>query len=911
MKNSNNDKDRLLVRISSWFFVNWRYTFLLWMTTLIAGFATYGWIIHREGFPSIQFPLTVVNGTYFVDDVNRVDAEVGKPLADKVSAMPEVSTATMNVGGNFFSLVVQFKDSINPQQGTKLLKDTVALAALPPQAQINFTTIDPAAFLNKYDVLVSLYNDDPNARASDLQTAADKVVSQLQNDELVESAAVEPLIRSGVNPATQQTEQRQIAYNTIGVLENGNIRFRPSITIGLDRKRDKVDILDFSKHLQEKTLPALKLEDLGKGYGIDLSGDFAEQINTQIDSLQLNLRDGLIAVALVSFLFITWRASVITGITMVSVIAVVIGILHIVGYSLNTITLFALVLSLGLFVDDATIVVEALDANRKRKQSSLEIVKTTIRGVGTASLAGTFTTVLVFLPLVFVSGVLGEFIRLMPITIILAMLVSLALSLTLIPLLSRRLLLQANARKNSAIDKFNIVVIFERIASQFAASLPQMLSSSKRTKGRLVAVSMVILSLVSIFSAGFYARKVAFNIFPSSKDSDQIGFQITFPDGYTIAQAQEATATLNAVINRELDGEVRKVTYGTSSQPNERTADAGIELVSYRERERKSPEMITALQRGFNDAVDPAVSVRVIQLDAGPPVEEFPFRVQIYEDDKSKAMVLATQLRDYLQGATVTRPNGTTGKITRVRLPSDASVTRKDGKRVFEVQAAFDASDTSALVVAAENYTKEAFTDDRLRSLGFDPANIGFDYGQESQNADSFKSLGIVFPLALALIYILLVFQFRSLIQPLLIFIAIPFSLLGVFAGLYYTDNSISFFSMLGLIGLTGISVNNTILLTDFANQERKLGKGPVESISRAVKKRFRPLITTTLTTVFALLPLALSDPFWEALAFTLMFGLLSSTLLVIFAFPYYYLAVEWLRSKVRPRTWRRARARE
>lgn len=125
---------------------------------------------------------------------------------------------------------------------------------------------------------------------------------------------------------------------------------------------------------------------------------------------------------------------------------------------------------------------------------------------------------------------------------------------------------------------------------------------------------------------------------------------------------------------------------------------------------------------------------------------------------------------------------------------------------------------------------------------------------------------------------------------------AIPFSLFGVFLGLTLTDNSFSFFVMLGLLGLIGIVVNNTILLTEYANQERDNGADRHQAISEAVKDRFRPLVTTTLTTVFALLPLALSDPFWQALAYTLIFGMISSTTLIIISFPYYYLLFERIR---------------
>jgi multidrug efflux pump subunit AcrB len=119
---------------------------------------------------------------------------------------------------------------------------------------------------------------------------------------------------------------------------------------------------------------------------------------------------------------------------------------------------------------------------------------------------------------------------------------------------------------------------------------------------------------------------------------------------------------------------------------------------------------------------------------------------------------------------------------------------------------------------------------------------------------------------------------------------AIPFAIFGVAFGLFITHNDISFFSMLGVFALIGISLNNTILLTDYANQAQREGKSASEAIAGAVKARLRPLLTTSITSVLALLPLALADPFWEGLAYALIFGLLSSTLLVITVFPYFYL---------------------
>jgi HAE1 family hydrophobic/amphiphilic exporter-1 len=147
--------------------------------------------------------------------------------------------------------------------------------------------------------------------------------------------------------------------------------------------------------------------------------------------------------------------------------------------------------------------------------------------------------------------------------------------------------------------------------------------------------------------------------------------------------------------------------------------------------------------------------------------------------------------------------------------------------------------------------------------------------------------------ISLVAMFILLTIQFRSVLKPVLIFLAIPFSLFGVAFGLYITGNDLSFFSMIGFIGLIGIVVNNTILLVDAASRYKRQGNDSVESIAKGLQERFRPLFTTTFTTVVALTPLALSDPFWEPLAVTIIFGLISSTILVILSFPAYYIVFD------------------
>jgi multidrug efflux pump subunit AcrB len=218
---------------------------------------------------------------------------------------------------------------------------------------------------------------------------------------------------------------------------------------------------------------------------------------------------------------------------------------------------------------------------------------------------------------------------------------------------------------------------------------------------------------------------------------------------------------------------------------------------------------------------------------------------------------------------------------------------------VLTVTSQFDGTDTTTLTTLAQDAVKKEFDADKLASYGLSDGDVTFNLGQEQENQDSFKSLAIAFPILLGVIFVLLAVQFRSLLQPLLIFMALPFSLFGVTLGLYLTDNAFSFFAMLGFFALIGLSIKNTILLTDYANQARRSGMSPIDAAVAALGERFRPLVATSLTAICSLIPLAVTSPFWQGLAVVLIFGLASSTFLVLTVFPYYYLGAEYLRMRI------------
>ncbi|MCE7936569.1 efflux RND transporter permease subunit [Candidatus Saccharibacteria bacterium CPR2] len=876
----------ILVKLGVGSLKRYRVTLLLWLLIVLIGLASYTTLLKREGFPSIETPVAIINGSYFVNNPKTVDDQVVQPLNKVLIEIPEIEQIRSNVRGDFFNLVVQFDSDISSKNGIEIIQNQIdRQLSLPEGVQIEYQEIEAAKFNGTADLLISVYKN-PNTPTNELVESANELVRILDSKDSVRSASVEQYYKSGVNPITGEEVQKEVAFGQIGVKDRGRIEFYPSVTVNVERK-ENVGVFELSDEAEKAINEAIDNNQIN-GAKATISADFSESVNTQIESLQSSMVTGLIVVILISFILISWRASIIIALFMLSGVLAIFGALYLIGYTLNTITLFALVLVLGLFVDDATIVVEAIDANNKQGRRKLEIIKTALSKAALASLAGTLTTVLVFAPMLFVSGILGEFIRQLPVTIIISLLISLLFSVTIVPFMAGPILLHKKETKGTSLSR----KIENGIAS-WLAKFPLLLKTNKK-KGVLVATLMVLLSLVFFASGLFIVKnKISFNIFPRSKDADSILISTSLPSSTSIDGAKEVAGKVNKIISSTVGENAVRVSYLTAS---ERGSEIQVDLVPFTKREVKAPELVKNLESAF-EGFDGA-TINVIQLDVGPPADKLPFKVQIYSEDEANANQVAMDISQFLSGNFVERANGEKVSITEVKVLNSESINRKNNLKYIEVNAGFNAEDVSALVVAAQEKVEKKFDANYLKSNGLSENALKFDFGQETENAQSFQSTIVAFFLAIALMYLLLVIQFNSFSQPLLIFTAIPFSLFGVALGLWQSDNAFSFFVMIGLIGLIGITVNNTILFTDYANQEKEKGHDKYTAISEAIRLRFRPLLVTTLTTVIALIPLTIFDPFWEALSLTLISGLLSSTFLVVLSFPYYYILIETIREK-------------
>lgn len=877
-------------RFGLFFFTKARTTLLLFILLASFGAVAYTTFMTREGFPDIAAPYSSVSGTYFVDDAEKVDQEITKPLSSTVQEVEGVKNVYAQSFQNAFSVQIEFEEKVDPEEGSLRVEQAVNNASiLPDNANAEFSPLFVSSLtMDGDDVLISV--SDPNLNTEELQNRAQQVAEALAVGgkapvENAERVQVVDAFQRGVNPATGQQQTKQANFDWIGEKQNGEIQFASSSLVAI-KAADGADILDLDKSI-EQSLSTLRSDPQFAGMQIQVAADLATDVQDQVSSLQENMIGGLIAVIVISILLISWRASLMAALTMVVVLAITVGLLYLFGLTLNVIVLFSLILSLGLIVDDATIITEAIDKAKRRGLKPRLAIATALKKTALASVAGTLTTMLGFAPLLFISGIMGEFIRAIPITLILSLAVSLVVSMSLTPFLARFIMLRGKIGKVR-----NPISHLESRIGHGLAQLTRRLQSNRK-QGVFIGLAAIAISLALLVGGVMYAGKLQFNIFPQGKDGNVLVAQLEF-DSQDLAQSEEMSREVNQVLAKTLGENAVKISYrGSGSQD---TAQVVIDLTPHKNRDIKAPQLASESQNAINQIS--GVKSEVITESGGPPSEGF--TMQIKTEDSAKAAVLADALESFLDGRSIERANGTTAQINEVEVSGTNAISRTNGERYVQITANYNAEDVSALVASTQQAVEEAFPSARLESqFDLPSSTLDFSVGQEAANQDSFQSMMIAFPILLLAMYILLVIQFRSLSQPLMIFLAIPFSFFGVTAGLYYTDNPMSFFVMLGIFALLGISVNNTILLTEYANQARKQGVGRIEAVARATEERFRPLLATSLTTAVALVPLALSDPFWESLAVTLIFGLLSSTLLVIIAFPYYYLGNELVRSKL------------
>ena len=879
-----------ITRFCLFFVKRFRVTILLIISILLLGGVSYSTFLQREGFPEIKISTGVVQIPYFVNDIQIVAREITDPVEQVLRDIDEVQEVVSTTDDNFAVFVIEFPTNVSSTAGIEIVRDEITLQQVLP-AQVTPEYIDfSSGEVFGADIILSLYQEQATT-PDQLEQQAALLVDQINQTPEVKKASVTKLINEQVNPITNEVNIAQTRFHRVGINQEGVLKFYPAIAIEIF-KQETIDITDFSQVIHEQLdviLDTVEYQD----YLVEYTTDTAEIINDQISSLEGNAISGLLIVVLVVFLFISWRAAVLAGLFMPIVMAATFIALYLLGYTLNVIVLFSLILVLGLFVDDAIVVIEAIDYKKRTGAKGIDAVATAINDIGIADVAGTITTVLVFAPVLFTTGVLGDFIRLVPVTVIVALVLSLLIALAFIPFLSSLLILSTQQQvQQVSIFKYTsqgldaISKPFNRGLRRLGEGFSYFVNWYLAKQGRM---ALMLLNGVTLIAIGIlFATRLDFSIFPTPKDVESIRIEVSYPMGTDITQAEAYTVALEDKI-AEFASSIDSVDYFTA---DEQSLSMSLNLTEIGSRDT-SGAIVADLTNALSD--EPDLRIRIIEESAGPPSEEYPFAIQIFNEDQELLVSTVEAVREYINDFEFEDDV----RVSEVFVNNIDQITRKNGRLYQEIRAKFSTMDSlTALNLQLEDAIKLEFNADRLRGLGLDPVQtFEFDFGQESENLQSFNSTIFATFAALIIMYALLVLQYNSFLLPFLVFLAIPLSFPLLFPGLFYTDNALSFFVAIGIIGMVGIVVNNTIMLVDFANQAKKNGLSPQEAIVNAVEIRTRPILTTSVTTIGGLLPLALTDPFWESLALSIIFGIVSSSILVLLIFPVFYVLVEKLRS--------------
>ncbi len=784
----------------------------------------------------------------------------------------------------------------------------------------------------------------------------------------------------------------------------------PAIILSIT-KTQASNTVDVS-HAVGELLPALQAE-LGEGVVLTTVLDQAPYVEQSIEALAVEGVLGLIFAVLVILVFL-WsvRSTIVTAVSIpVSVLMTFIGMWGSV-FSLNVLTLGALTISIGRVVDDSIVVIENIKRHLTFTPSRARAIMDAVREVAGAITASTVTTVIVFLPLAFVSDITGELFRPFALTVSIALLASLVVALTIVPVLAYWLLRRPKGSPEQAEDAPEHAE--EPIAAQGAAALasvrpdprpwPLRLLPRRDAGGdaaRSVAApaapaapaaheeerpdrlrrayrpilastlrhpALVLVGAVAILGASVAAAPLlAINFLGDDGQTSVQVSQDLEPGASLDAQLAAAEALTDDL--RALDG-VETVSATVSSGAASSfaafaggggggisysvIAADGTDMPELRERIREASEGAEgdvtvgqsaglaggdievqvqaptpeALEAATDDVAAAMAEVEGVaqvadSLEGAQPLvqvavdRELAAGLGLSETAVSGLVAQAMQPTPVgdiqLEGSIVTiyldaiAPAATLDELRELELPTPqgplpladvAEVTEVEGPVSIETS---DGSRTATVTVtpdAADVGGVSSGVQEALDGLELDEGATASVGGVATQITDAFTQLGIAALVAILLVYVVMVATFKSLLQPFLLLVSVPFAATGAIAMQLLTGVPLGVASMVGVLMLVGIVVTNAIVLVDLVNQYRDRGLGVREALVEGAERRLRPILMTAAATIFALIPMAagltghggfISQP----LAIVVIGGLVSSTILTLIVLPVLYLVVE------------------
>ncbi|OGJ52003.1 hypothetical protein A2483_02340, partial [Candidatus Peregrinibacteria bacterium RIFOXYC2_FULL_33_13] len=697
-------------------------------------------------------------------------------------------------------------------------------------------------------------------------------------------------------------------------------------------------------------------------YNVYIVTDNAKYIKEQLGTLSTNGIQTIIIVIILLLLFLGWRESIIAGLSVPLTFLMSFAGLLMLGYTLNFLTLFSLILALGILVDSAIVVTESIHKNILSGMSSLHAAKKTLKDYQWPIISGTLTTVAAFIPMMFASGIMGQFIRNIPVTVTIVLASSLFVSLGLNPMIASHFL-SRKKDKETKLQKY-----IDKTSVWYETKVCSFLESRKKQK--LLTIILALSFVFSIFLPASGLLKVI--MFPQI-DIDYFWLNLEMPSGTTLKETNKVAQEVEQILytKKPIESYVTAVgVAGGSAGGGSQNSHLASFTINLREnREQTSTEIIEELRSDVQKIKKGKITLS--QESSGPPqgspvnitfigedlnelerlaksgqkllsqisgatniqtsIKEAPVEFSLKIDRQQAAQVGLTPIQiagalrssingldasklkinsdeinifvrlnlnpqsanpyeadetniNVIQNLSIQTPQGSVplSAITKTELKSGVtSISHEDGKKISKVTA--DVAKGSTVTQIVKEFQKNT------AKLNL-PENYTINYGGEAEDiqesfGDMFKALFI----GIFLIAAILILEFNSYRQPLFILMTIPLALIAIFPGLALIGLPLSFPAFIGIVALAGIVVNNAIILIDQINSNRLKGQEMIEAIKNAALSRLQPILLTTITTVAGIFPLAISDVTWGPLGFSMIFGLLFSTVLTLFVVPMLY----------------------
>ena len=771
---------------------------------------------------------------------------------------------------------------------------------------------------------------------------------------------------------------------------------KPSISLSVQKKSEgnTIALVAQLRELVEKR----KL-DLPEDAELTAVNDYSVILKERLGILETNAIFGLVLVVLMLLVFIGWRNAMFAALGIPVAFMATFWFMSIAGYSLSGVSLFGLILVVGIVVDDAIVVIENIYRHIERGEPPKVAAIRGAQEVGWPVVAASLTTICAFGPLMFMSGTAGQFMRVVPIMAILVLIASLFEVFVILPAhvsewgkakpregRSRldNLRTQSQGAFTLSVRITGFLVWFATFFDLIRNRYVKILTKTIRWRYAFVG-SALFIGLIACVSAFEVLDK---ELFPG-EDFPQFYVKAEMPPSYgiqettavmiqieaaakTLPSSEVAAIVSNIGIHTPTSGMAEGVTYGSNF------GEVIVELTPKQERTRGIDEIIADMRKKTL-TVSGVEELNYITQAGGPPQgEDVEVKVKgdrfdklteltgvlktelaqldgVYDirDDfrigKSELRIhlkpekahqyglttfqIAQTVRTAIEGAKATTyreadeaidvivkyekdtlqniselnnlliatPTGTIVPLKDVTDVTEekgySDIRRFDGERAITVYASVDREKTTPFEV--NQALMRAFANVEALYPGY---QLDF-RGVFDEIIESFSELWKLFIVGLLLIYVVLGAQFKSFIQPIVIMFAVPFGMIGAMFGLLLSNATLSMVAMFGIVALSGIVVNDSIVLIDFINKYRERGYNKWYAILKGGSIRLRPIILTSLTTIFGLIPMAIGlggkSPIWMPMAYTIIFGLAFATTMTLFVMPALYAITTDLRGLV------------